>query len=255
MTWPLSDGFLRRPIAHRGLHDLAAGAPENSAAAMQAAIDGFYGIELDVQPSADGAAMVFHDYALERLTELSGPISGLSSDVLSQTTLAGTDQTIPTLAEILRLVDGQVPVLVEIKDQTLRPDPSIGPLESAVAAALAGYDGPVAVMSFNPDSMAAFARHAPETVRGLTTCAFDSTDWPLDSATRARLRDVSDFDRVGASFISHDHGDLDNGAVGALKARGVPVLCWTVRTPEDEALARRIADNVTFEGYLPAVHA
>ena len=245
---PLPQVFITTPIAHRGLH--SPGVPENSLAAAQAAIDAGYGIELDIQPDATGAPLVFHDYDLPRLTGATGFIAAQSPDAVRALRLLGTDHPVPTFAQFLDLVAGQVPLLVEIKDPDMRLGPNVGDLAARVADALTGYDGPVAVMSFNPHVIAAFRAIAPDVPVGLTTCAFDPADWrgvPPDRC--ADLSAIPDFDRVGASFISHDKGDLANPRVDALKAMGVPILCWTVRSPEQEAAARRIADNITFEGY------
>ena len=172
--------FLTIPLAHRGLHDVTDGRPENSRAGIRAAMAAGYGVEIDVQLSADGAAMVFHDYDLGRLTGETGALRLRRADALRRIALTGGDETIPDLPDILSLVDGKVPVLIEIKDQDGAMGPDIGPLEAATAQALTGYDGPVAVMSFNPDSVAEMARIAPDFPRGLTTCAFDpDEDWPL----------------------------------------------------------------------------
>ena len=123
--------------------------------------------------------------------------------------------------------------------------------DGRVAEVLAGYDGPVAVMSFNPHVIAAFHKAAPGIAVGLTTCAYEAGEWPmLDDASRDHLARIADFDAVGASFISHDRNDLDNPAVTALKARGVPVLTWTIRSAAQEAEARHVADNITFEDYM-----
>ncbi|RME14941.1 MAG: phosphodiesterase [Alphaproteobacteria bacterium] len=247
---PLPRAFLVAPIAHRALHDLAEGRPENSRAAVRAAIEAGYGIEIDVQLSADGEAMVFHDPALDRLTDAHGPVRARTAAQLAVIPLKGDGEGIPTLAEILRLVAGRVPLLIEIKDQDGAMGEDVGPLEAAVARALEGYEGPVAVMSFNPHAMAAMARLAPGIARGLTTHAWDDPDSALlEHDHRAHLAVIGDFDRVGASFISHDAHDLDNPRVKALKEAGVPVLTWTVRSPDEEAEARRQADNITFEGY------
>jgi len=109
-------------------------------------------------------------------------------------------------------------------------------------------------MSFNPHSVAAMARHAPQVARGITTSAFRIADWTgLPAAVRRRLRAIADYDAVGASFISHEARDLGRARVAALKAAGAAILCWTIRSPAAEAAARRIADNVTFEGYAAAV--
>ncbi|MCX7890546.1 MAG: glycerophosphodiester phosphodiesterase family protein, partial [Rhodobacteraceae bacterium] len=119
-----------------------------------------------------------------------------------------------------------------------------------------GYAGPVAVMSFNPDSVAALADAAPAIPRGLTTGSFAPEDMPeAGPELLERLRAIADADRVGAAFISHEAADLGRARVAELKARGMPVLCWTIRSPEAEAEARRVADNVTFEGYAAAIPA
>ena len=242
--------FLTTPIAHRALHDRAAGRPENSRAAIRAAVAAGYGIEIDLQLSADGQAMVFHDYDLKRLTAETGPVRQRSATDLGRITLASGDgEGIPTLAEVLEIVAGQVPLLIEIKDQDGGMGPDVGPLEQAAARVLQGYGGPVAVMSFNPHSVAAFGAAAPGLPRGLTTSAYDPGDWNLSRATCDRLRDIPDFDRVGASFISHEAADLARDRVQALRAAGVPVLCWTIRSEAQDRAARAFADNVTFEGY------
>lgn len=253
---PLPGAFFRAPIAHRALHDRDAGRPENSPAAFRAAIAAGYGIECDVQPSADGVPMVFHDYDLKRLAGRSGRIRGLSAAELKATHLPGSGDGIPTLAEMLALVAGRVALLIEVKDQDGAMGPGVGPLEAAVAAALRGYAGPVALMSFNPHSVAALAEAAPDLPRGLTTSAYAPEDWPLlTPAVRDRLRGVPDYDAVGASFISHEAADLCRPRVSDLRAQGATVLCWTIRSPGAEAEARRVAANVTFEGYAAAIPA
>lgn len=245
--------FLDRPIAHRGLHDAAAGRPENSRAAVAAAIDGGYGIEIDIQPSRDGVAMVFHDDDLRRLTGQEGPVRARTAADLGCLALLGTGETVPRLSEILALVAGRAPLLIEVKDQDGGLGERVGPLEAAVARDLAGYEGPVALMSFNPESVAALADLLPGIPRGLTTCGFRPEDWPtVGDARRAVLSAMPDLERVGAAFISHDHRDLDSPHVARAAAAGLPILTWTIRSPADEIRARRIAANVTFEGYRPA---
>lgn len=248
---PLPTGFLHQPFAHRALHG-AAGA-ENSIGAIQAAIAAGCGIEIDVQPSADGTPMVFHDYDLARLTGHAGPIAVRTTSELGTIPLNQGGGTIPTLTQVLGLVAGQVPLLIEIKDQDGLMGERVGPLEQAVAKCLAGYSGDVAVMSFNPHSVQAFGAAAPDVPRGLVTSAYSAEDWPeLPADVRQRLADIPDFDAIGASFISHEVDALDMPPVHALKSRGVPVLCWTVRSAQQETKAREIADQVTFEGYSPA---
>ncbi|WP_101068392.1 glycerophosphodiester phosphodiesterase family protein [Roseovarius salinarum] len=253
---PFPRALRQLPIAHRALHDTAAGRPENSRAAIRAAIEAGYAIEIDLQLSRDGRAMVFHDYDLRRLTGETGPVRRRTANDLGRIALAGTEEGIPTLAEVLALVDSAVPLLIELKDQAGGLGPDVGPLEEAAARDLAGYDGVAALMSFNPHSVARLAQCAPDVPRGLTTCAFKAENWPLlRRATRRRLREIPDYNATGACFISHDANDLARPRVAALKQAGAAVLCWTVRSPKAEARARKLADNVTFEGYLPDLPA
>jgi len=255
MIPPLPTAFLQQPLAHRGYHDLALGRPENSMAAFDAAIEAGYGIELDIQPSADGVPMAFHDYDMRRMTGIQGPVTRLTAEALGQTWLKDSDQTISPLSKVLARVAGRVPVLIEVKDQDGAMGPGVGPLERAIADVLSGYTGDVAVMSFNPHSVAVLAQAAPDVPRGLTTSAFLPEDWPLVSAQRrAVLREIPDFERVQAGFISHDVGALKMTRVAQLKRNGTPVLCWTVKSPQQEADAREIADNITFEGYHAAIY-
>jgi glycerophosphoryl diester phosphodiesterase len=256
MNPQLPPEFLSVPIAHRAFHDADAGRAENSLAAVEAAVAAGYGIEIDVQLSSDGRAVVFHDNDLSRLTAATGRLRDRTAEDLAQIPLKSGGGTIPSLAGVLTAVDGRVPLLIEIKDQDGKMGPDIGALEQAVAIDLARYEGPVAVMSFNPHSVDAIRHYAPFVPRGLTTCSWTPREWrgiPEDVCNH--LRRIPDFDRVGAVFISHQANDLTRDRVSELKSRGVPVLCWTIRSPKAEAEARRIADNVTFEGYhaeLPA---
>ena len=247
----LPPAFLDRPIAHRGLHDCTAGRPENSRSAVRAAIRQGYGIEIDLQLSSDGQAMVFHDYDLQRLTHETGPIAGRSARDLAQVTLRHGTEGIPTLKEILELVSGQVALLIEIKDQDGALGPNIGALERATIDALKTYSGDVAVMSFNPHSTAAVAQQCPDLPVGLVTCSFLKEKWDTIPELRlTELRNIPDYARSGSSFISHNVTDLTSAPVRDVMKMGANVLCWTVRSPQDELNARKIAQNVTFESYL-----
>lgn len=247
--------FLERPIAHRALHDLSQGRPENSVGAVLAAIEHGFGIEVDIQLTADGQALVFHDYDLFRLTGSRGAVRDRTARDLATIPLTGSSEAPPTLPQVLAIVAGRVPLLIEIKDQDGALGDDVGPLEAAVAGALDGYDGPVAVMSFNPHSISAMQVLAPDVPRGLVTDPFTAEDWPVPAERRARLAAIEDFERVGACFISHNRRDLASPRVAELRAGGTPVLCWTIRSPEEEAAARQYADNVTFEGYIPGAGA
>lgn len=249
----LPRAFLTRPIAHRALHDVARGLPENSRVAIRAAMDHGYGIEIDLQPSRDDVAMVFHDYDMKRLTGVAGPLRQKSAQELGAMRLLGGDEGIPTLAEVLDLVAGRVPLLIELKDQHGQMGETCGTLEAATLRALESYSGPVALMSFNPHMVARMGELAPHLPRGIVGCGYRADNWPLlREDARARLRGLPDAERVGAAFISQNWHDLDNPRIAALRDRGLGILCWTIRSPRQEAVARQRADNVTFEGYLAA---
>ena len=253
MRAPLLPAFLTTPIAHRGYHDRTQGRMENSAAAFRAAIAAGYGIEMDLQLSSDGQAMVFHDDDLDRLTSQTGPLNRQTAKTLTSIQLRGSTDTIPTLPQILALVAGRVPLLIEIKDQTGSLSETDGRLEAAAAAALQGYQGPVAIMSFNPHSVTHMARFAPDLPRGLTTSG-ECVDWQPDLAadTCARLLGIPDYEATSSSFISHSARHLSSPRIADLKSQGAAILCWTIRSAAAEAEARKIADNITFEGYAAA---
>ena len=248
MTPPAA--FLDRPLAHRGLHDRDRGIIENSGAAFEAAIKGGYGIEVDVQISSDGVPVVFHDDDLERLTGQTGLVRHRSAAELTGIELLGSANRILTLETVLERVGDRAPVLVEIKDQTFFPAPA--PIDEAVgrvlSSALRHHAAQLAVMSFNPGYIRALEELPAPIARGLTSMPADTYPDTMPRLTREAMGRIEGF-APGMSFVSHHHEDLANPRVAELKKAGASVLCWTIRSPEEEAAARRIADNVTFEGY------
>lgn len=249
MTLP--DSFLTRPIAHRGLHDVDAGRAENSHSAIAAALDAGYAIEIDLQMSSDAVPMVFHDYDLGRLTDETGAITMRTAKELRQIPLRHDGGGIPTLQDVLTQVAGKVPLLIEMKDQDGQMGPNIGPMGQAVADILRGYSGDYALMSFNPHMIAQMRDLLPDAPRGIVTDHYNAKSWGyLPEHIRDSLRDIPDYDRTGASFISHNQADLSAAPVARLKERGAVILCWTVKSAKVEKTARQVADNITFEGYL-----
>ena len=156
------DTFVR-PIAHRGLHDRTAGRMENTAPAFRAAIDKGYGIECDLQPADDGTPMVFHDEKLDRLVAATGPIGAYSPAMLARFHYKGSDQKILTFAQFLDLVDGRVPLLVEVKGKKAGVDAAF---VEKIARQARGYEGPIALMSFNRKIVMALGERAPKVPRG-----------------------------------------------------------------------------------------
>ena len=223
------------PFAHRGLH--GAGRVENSRAAFEAAITAGHGIELDVQLSRDGEAVVFHDYKLERLTGATGDVAARTTAELKALKLTGTSESLATLAEILFLVGGQVPLLIEVK----APERSVTRLCLAVFRALAGYRGPVGVMSFNPEVGRWFARQAPRVLRGLVVTESGR------KGVRGRLERRLSLWRAEPDFLAYDVRDLPSRFARARRRKGLPVYTWTVRTEADHARAAAHADQAIFE--------
>lgn len=228
--------FLKgRRFAHRGLH--GGGIVENSRAAFRAAIERGDGIELDVQASSDGAAIVFHDYDLARLTESEGAVAALTASALAGIPLKGTQEGLANLSEILTLIAGRVPLLIEVKSRDRRP----ASLCAAVRDALADYSGPVAVMSFNPEVARWFAFHAPKVVRGLVVTEEGKKQWSGRWQRHLALW------RARPDFLAYDVRDLPSPFATAQRARGLPVLSWTVRSEADEAIVARHADSPIHE--------
>jgi len=253
---PLSAAFINKALAHRGLHNAAQGIIENSASAFEAAIQHGYGIELDVQLSQDGHAVVFHDDTLDRVTQEHGLVRTRTLRALQKIPLNTSTDYINALTEILELVNGRVPLLIELKDQsgTLGQAPNEHDLAlvQAVAHDLANYTGEAALMSFNPTIVRLLGDHTPNRAVGWTTCDFTPEEWPdIPTDWLTTLAPLQQLNTLGASFISHDVNDLMSPYVQALKSDDVPILCWTVKSPELADKARRTACSITFENYLP----
>lgn len=245
--------FLMAPIAHRTLHDKNVGVPENSWEGLSAALAKEVAIEIDIQMSKDGIPMVFHDYELDRVTHESGLINDFDAADLIEMPLKHGTKTIPRLDEFMQNVAGKVPVLLELKDQSRDLGPVGGALEKPVCDILNAYSGASAVMSFNPHMVYKCKKHAPNIPRGLVTDAFREVNWPkVGEARRLELVEIPDFEATGSHFISHNRNDLNSIHLVPFKDRGVPIFCWTVRSEEQEAEARNVAENITFEGYFPA---
>ena len=244
-----------RPIAHRGLHDHAAGRIENSGSAARAAVEHGFAIECDVQLSADGEAMVFHDFRLDRLTGESGPVRARSAAVLSRIALAGSTDGIPTLPEFLDLIGGRVPLVVEIKsafDGDFR-------LARRTAEIVAASNAPVAIKSFDPAVIAHLRENraalgVANTPLGIVAEAdYSHGDWAaLPKATQVDLANFLHYERSQPDFLSWRVRDLPHPTPYLCRtALGMPVMSWTVRTPEQRALAALWADQMVFEGFVP----
>jgi glycerophosphoryl diester phosphodiesterase len=243
------DWMLRRPIAHRGLHDLKTGVVENTRSAFEAAIRGNFAIECDVQLSRDGEAMVFHDETLDRLMTTGGPVISRTVDELKAISFRGGSDTIQTLPELLAQVQGRVPLVIEIKSHW----DSGQRLSLRVLDVIASYGHPVALMSFDPDVLCTLAVHAPNQTRGIVADrVHDPYYEPLSVARRLALRSFSHLGETRPHFVSFDHAGLPFAPVQMIRGQGFPVITWTIKSDAEASRARRYSDQITFEGYIPA---
>jgi glycerophosphoryl diester phosphodiesterase len=245
---PGLDWLTARPLAHRGLHDAASGIIENTASAVSAAIAAGYGLEVDLQISADGEAFVHHDDTLGRLTEGSERLADMSTAEIKAARFKACRDRIMTLGELCDLVAGRATLLIELKshfDGDHR-------LCERTAKVLASYAGPVAVMSFDPDQVTAIRQITPGLPRGMAAQRrYDGWD-DLLPADRRRLAWFLHVNNTRPHFTAYRVCDLP--ALLPLIARnvfGLPLLTWTVRSAEDRRRASRWADQIIFEGLRP----
>jgi glycerophosphoryl diester phosphodiesterase len=238
-----------RPIAHRGYHDAAAGRIENTLAAAEAAIARNFAIECDLQRTADDRPIIFHDDTLDRLTKASGPVERKTLGELRNVRFQTGDAVIPTLEDLLDLVDGRVPLVIEMKSRFTGDRR----LEAAAATVLSTYTGPVAVMSFDPASMTAMRRLAPNLPRGMLGDRFAAADWPtLPLPARIAGASLLAAPVVLPSFVAYAVRALPASPPLALRHFfRLPLLTWTVRTAEERATAKAWADQIIFEGFDP----
>jgi len=241
----MRDWLTARPIAHRGLHDAPAGVIENTASAFAAAIASGYGIECDIQISADGEAMVYHDDALGRLTDGAGPLAAMPAAALKRVAFKASADRMITLGELCELTAGRATLVIEIKSRfegDLR-------LAARAAAVLAGYPGAAALMSFDPEPIAAVRSANPAIARGLIGMRREP-DAPAAKVSVARF--ARQALAAAPQFLAYRVADLtDPPPVIARRIFGLPLLTWTVRTAAERARAARHADQMIFEGFRP----
>jgi glycerophosphoryl diester phosphodiesterase len=239
------DWLIARPVAHRGLHDQKT-VIENTPSAFAAAIAGHYGIECDLQISADGEAMVYHDDALDRLTEGHGRLDATTTAELKRVAFKATGDRMITLGELCDLVAGRATLVIELKsrfDGDRR-------LVSRAASVLSGYRGPAAVMSFDPALIVDLRATAPQLPRGMVA---ETHGWgEVAAAPKRAIMYFAQMVSARPQFIAYALRDLP--ALWPAVARSVlrlPLLAWPVRSADDQRKAARYADQMIFEGFRP----
>jgi glycerophosphoryl diester phosphodiesterase len=241
----MHDWLTARPIAHRGLHDAASGVIENTASAFRAAVAANYAIECDLQLSADGEAMVYHDDALGRLTDGDGRLDTMTVAALKRVAFKGTGDRMLTLGELCDFVADRVTLVIELKSRFVGDD------RVAVRATkvLSGYRGRAALMSFDPMLVAAVRNLSPALCRGLVGMRREPDAPAAGMTPSAYARAVL---AARPRFLAYRVQDLSSPL--PLVARHVlrlPLLTWTVRTFAERVRASRYADQMIFEGFRP----
>lgn len=232
------DFLTRRPIAHRGLHDMNRARWENTLSAFEAAIAGDYAIECDVHLTADGKVVVFHDSELKRLAGRDGHVHDCTLAEMTALAIGGTSDRAPSFDALLDLVDGRVPLVVELKGVEGRDRG----LVAAIGERLRRYRGEAAIMSFDHWLVRRFRADAPGVPAGLTAWGKKPADMEAHFSMLAH-----DID-----FVSYAWDHLPNPFISFFRERlGRPVITWTVRNAEAVAATRAHADQMTFEGFLP----
>ena len=237
------DLLFHPPVAHRGLWS-PLGPPENSLGAFQAACAAGYGIELDVQLSADGEAMVFHDDKLARMTGADGRLRDRTAADLQTLALADSDERMPTLLETLALVGHRAMVHIELKT----PYGEVGPLEQRVHEIIADHNGPLCVIGFNPYSHAWFADRYPGVLRGLDSSSYDRAPQMAETQRRA-FANLEHVEIARPHFLALGLDMLPSAKAASLRAEGMPVVAWTVREPAQWEAIKGCCDNLIFEGF------
>ncbi|MEW6642784.1 MAG: glycerophosphodiester phosphodiesterase [Pseudomonadota bacterium] len=244
------DWLTARPVAHRGLHDRARGIIENMPSAVAAAAEHGFAIEVDIQLSADGEAMVHHDAALGRLTEGTGKLADLTAAQLKAVTFRDTADRMMTLGDLCALVAGRVPLVIEVKS-AFTGDRR---LVQRMAKVLASYSGPAVAMSFDPDQVLAVREIAPLLPRGIVAQrTYDDAYWQhLSPAQRNAMLGLRHGFQTQPHFVAYWVEQLPAPAPWiARNVFGCPLLTWTVRTEDQRQRAARYADQMIFEGFVP----
>jgi len=239
------DHLFQPPIAHRGLWS-AKGAPENSLAAFDAACREGYGIELDVQLTADGEVVVFHDHHLARMAGAAAKLSEKTAEELGALRLKGSVEPIPTLKQVLDLVAGRALILIEIKSRFGEE----GPLDQRVAEVIEGYPGPLSIIGFNPYSHAWWAENRPGVLRGLDSYGYaDEAAMKLPEAQRRDLQNLEHVAIAQPHFLALGIDMLPGALADSYRAKGYPIIAWTVRSAERWAELQDHCDNLIFESF------
>ena len=232
-------------IAHRGMHNSKLDIPENTIVAFKKAIDNKYIIELDVHILKDKTVVVFHDNNLERMTGVNKNINNCIYDEIKDLKLQYTNNYIPLFEEVLELVDGKVPLIIELKYENYF-DKKVGELEDKTIELLKNYKGKYAIKSFNPFSIYYLKKNYPNVVRGQLASSFKYDNLGIMKKYILKKMLLNYFSKP--DFISYDFNCLPNKRVTNFRKDKL-VMAWTIRNKNELEYARKYCDNCICENF------
>lgn len=239
--------IITRPVAHRGLHNIDEGIPENSLPAFKMAVKSGYPIELDVHQTIEGDLFILHDFNTKRVCGRDVDTADMHTDMLNEFKLHGTEYSIPLFEDVLNVVDGKVPMLIEIKSESLH----VGKLEDRLLKMLENYKGDVAFESFNPLSMRYIRKRDESYMRGQLSYEFKGKNDIPRLIKKMLINCKLDFLSM-PDFIAYDIDAMPKDFLRVIhKKNKIALLGWTVRTEFDRQLAEKECDNYIFEKIRP----
>ncbi|MDO4585482.1 MAG: glycerophosphodiester phosphodiesterase family protein [Planctomycetia bacterium] len=237
--------LLDKNIAHRGLHDIHREIAENSLSAFDRAVKAGFPIELDVHLTRDNQVVVFHDDSLLRVCGQDINVNTSDYKDIAGFPLLATSDTIPLFSDVLKLVSGKVPILLELKDGA-----PVGCLEECVLPLIRSYSGEIAVQAFSPERIYWFSKNAPDVTRGQLSYYYE------DRQITQFLRDAYKFlvfnSVTNPHFVAYDLSTMPNPVIERLKKENMPVIAWTARTEEQYKNILHYSDSIIFESFTPA---
>ncbi|MBR5284310.1 MAG: glycerophosphodiester phosphodiesterase [Clostridia bacterium] len=245
---PAMDKLKKYRYAHRGLHDLTMGIPENTLPAFQRAVDHGFGAELDVHLTRDGQLVVIHDSQLERLCDRAKVVEDLTYEELAAMPILGTEHCAPLLQDVLKIFEGKTPLIVELKTWQDNADA----LSAAVNLMLKTYEGDYCIESFDPRVVRWFRNYSPETVRGQLSYDYargGSSRTPVEQFALTHML----CNHAGRpDFVAYNYGDRHTLPVQvSCGVLGAQEVSWTIRTIEDMHAAEAAGAIVIFENFIP----
>jgi glycerophosphoryl diester phosphodiesterase len=232
------------PIAHRGLYDDTAGAPENSLPAFRRAADQGIPFELDVQLTSDGSLIVWHDAKVIFPDGTAAAVEAITTNDLNRVRLGRTDEWVPTLAQVLETVDGRVPIVLDVRRYRFARHAQF---ERAIADEIRNYLGPIALQSFDPLAVYRFHRLTQDRHGGQASGELPSANKLIAPIGRAMLTNVV----TRPDFITYEITRLPSFWTNLWRRRGVPLLAFPIENERDEQRAIALANNYFFANYLP----